>query len=716
MKENPSPIFEKIETSKQLPSLPHILLKLIEACNKEDARIQEISLIISKDSSLSAKVMALVNSAYHHLPNKVASVEQALVLLGRDTVKNIAISASIKNIFDSAKDESGFNLKGFWWHSLMCAVLSKSIATKIGYSSPEEAFLAGLVHDIGKLVLWINFTEQYKDIIESSHENIDLLLAKEIQLGASHPEVGAWLIKQWKLKSFISDAVLYHHEPLARIFNALPLIKIVYVANIMSSEENQGNKVNFMLAREIFGFSDEELEELNSNAREEVGHVAHFLGIDLNLKEDKETDGRDKELKVRENLSRQVEAATLFQGTLQNLLKAYDENAILRVISEALQILFDLKIVLFFLYDQEKNALKGKSARRDKSFNLLDGILIPVQEGKNLLTDALKNANPTDSFSYFKKNSPTIIDELVIRLTGMDGVAIIPMTVKEQYIGIIVVGLNETRLSNIQDNLKMLSMIGNQTAIALYADYLRQNQARLILDQRLKDASTLARKVVHEVNTPLSIIKNYTKILEKKLADKDSDFEELKIINEEINRVVRLLHGLYDFSKIKLQEINTVDMNNLLSEVVKVFKKTLLIGNDIDIHLNLWHSLPLINTDEDKLKQVFINLIQNSLESMPKGGNLYITTKYTSNKPSDELLKDIRKTMESVEIYFIDDGPGIPVDIQPRLFDPFVTSKGDKHSGLGLSIVYNIIKELKGNISFKSDGISGTEFKIVLPI
>jgi len=179
---------------------------------------------------------------------------------------------------------------------------------------------------------------------------------------------------------------------------------------------------------------------------------------------------------------------------------------------------------------------------------------------------------------------------------------------------------------------------------------------------------------------------------------------------------VRLLHGLYDFSKIKLQKINALDINNLLSEVVKVFKKTLLVGNDIDIHLNLWHSLPSINTDGDKLKQVFINLIQNSVESMPKGGNLYITTKYTSNKPGDERLKDIRKTMESVEIYFIDDGPGIPVDLQPRLFDPFVTSKGDKHSGLGLSIVYNIIKELKGYISFKSDGKSGTEFKIVLPV
>ena len=716
MKKNSSPIFNKIETSKQLPSLPHILLKLIEACNKEEAKIKEISRIISKDSSLSARVMAMVNSAYYNLPNKVTSTEQALVLLGIDTIKNIAISASIKNVFKGAKDEAGFNLKGFWVHSLMCAILSKSIAVKIAYDSPDEAFLAGLLHDIGKLVLWINFTDEYKKIIDSSNKQTDLLLAGEIQLGASHPEVGAWLIKHWKLQSFISDAVLYHHEPLPRILNAIPLIKIVYVANSMSVKTNENSEVNFNAAREIFGFSSKQLEEINSNAREEIEHIAQFIGITVNLQENKEMNDSDGEIKIQEHLAQEVKEATLLQGTLQSLLKAHNENSILRVISHALQILFDLKIVLFFLYDQEKNALIGKSAGSNDKFNFLDGVLIPFQGGKGLLVDTLKQGVPTDSFSYFKNDSPTIIDELVIRLTGRDGVMIFPMVVQKQYIGIIVVGLNETRVSHLRDNLRLLSMISAQAAIALYADYLRQNQAKLILDQRLKDTSTIARKVVHEVNTPLSIIKNYTKIMETKLAEKDIEYEELGIINEEINRVVRLLRGLYNFSEVKLQKINTLDINTLLSEVVRVFKKSLLIGTDIDIHLNLWHSLPLVNTDKDKLKQVVINLIQNAVESMPKGGNLYITTKFTSSKLSDTFLKDIKGAMQYVEIAFMDDGPGIPDNLQSRLFDPFVTSKGGKHSGLGLSVVYNIIKELKGNITFVSDGKNGTEFKIALPI
>ncbi|MEA3361247.1 MAG: response regulator [Thermodesulfobacteriota bacterium] len=288
----------------------------------------------------------------------------------------------------------------------------------------------------------------------------------------------------------------------------------------------------------------------------------------------------------------------------------------MRVTRQAFQILFDLKVVLFFLYDQEKNALIGKSAGSNNKFNFFDGVLIPFQEGKGLIVNSLRQGVPTDSFSYFKNDSPTIIDELVIRLTGRDGVMIFPMVVQEQYIGIIVVGLNETKVSHLRDNLKMLSMLSDQAAIALYADYLRQNQAKLVLAQRLKDTSTIARKVVHEVNTPLSIIKNYTKIMETKLAEKDIDFEELKIINEEINRVVRLLSGLYDFSKTKPQKINSLDINALLSEVVRIFKKSLLINTDIDIHLNLWHSLPLINTDKDKLKQVFINLIHNAVESI----------------------------------------------------------------------------------------------------
>ena len=152
MKEHAGDLFDRIKTSKNLPSLPHILLKLIETCDREDSTIKEISQIINKDSSLTAKVLKMVNSAYYGLSHRVTSIDQALVLLGIDAVKNISISASVNQAFSQVKMNALFDLKIFWRHSLTCAVLAKLISKKVSYPSPDEAFLSGLLHDIGKLL------------------------------------------------------------------------------------------------------------------------------------------------------------------------------------------------------------------------------------------------------------------------------------------------------------------------------------------------------------------------------------------------------------------------------------------------------------------------------------------------------------------------------------------------------------------------------------
>ena len=263
---NSHKLFDKIETSKNLPSLPHILIKLIEVCNKEESEIKDISQVINKDSSLSAKVMRMVNSSYYGLPKRVTNIEKALLLLGIDAIKNIAVSASVYQAFKKAKDNSVFNLKQFWWHSLMCAILSKLIATKTLYLSHEEAFLSGLLHDLGKLVLWVNFSKEYAQILHSSKDQPDLLLAEETRLGATHCEVGAWVINRWNLQSFISDAVLYHHESIDRIIDALPMVKIIYVANILCPETNKENDVLESSAPELINIPL--VEPLHANTKE----------------------------------------------------------------------------------------------------------------------------------------------------------------------------------------------------------------------------------------------------------------------------------------------------------------------------------------------------------------------------------------------------------------------------------------------------------------
>jgi len=119
-------------------------------------------------------------------------------------------------------------------------------------------------------------------------------------------------------------------------------------------------------------------------------------------------------------------------------------------------------------------------------------------------------------------------------------------------------------------------------------------------------------------------------------------------------------------------------------------------------------------TNKNGLKQVFVNLIKNAVEAMPEGGNLNINTRLTPNGLR-KLEKDAIGDQTYVEITISDDGSGIPDSIKSRLFEPFVSSKGEGHSGLGLSIAYSIIRELNGTMTCESEQASGTTFKIVLP-
>ncbi|MBW2011771.1 MAG: HDOD domain-containing protein, partial [Deltaproteobacteria bacterium] len=223
----------KIKNLKNLPTLPQILIKLIEACNNEETTHKELSEIISKDPSLSAKIMRLVNSSYLGLNTRIKTIEQAVVYLGSDAIRNMAISASVVQVFSHVKGDSLFSLNRFWRHSLMCASIARKIAKESSYEYPEEAFLSGLLHDIGKLVLWVNFKEDYPEILKDCEENPELFIGAEMRLGTTHCEVGAFLIRQWKFNPLVADAVLYHHEPVDKILHALPLVKIVYVANIL---------------------------------------------------------------------------------------------------------------------------------------------------------------------------------------------------------------------------------------------------------------------------------------------------------------------------------------------------------------------------------------------------------------------------------------------------------------------------------------------------
>jgi signal transduction histidine kinase/HD-like signal output (HDOD) protein len=716
MEERPGQFFDRIKTSKNLPSLPQFLLKLIELCNSEESTIKDISQVIDKDTSLSAKVIKMVNSTYYGLPKRVTSIDHSLVILGQNAIKNIAISASVIQAFSKAKDDSVFSLKVFWRHSLICAILSKLIAKKISYSSPDEAFLTGLLHDIGKLVLWVNFPREYADSLKSSHDHPDLILAGGARHGATHSEVGAWLIERWKLQSFMADAVRYHHETVDRIQDALPLVKIVYVGNILCPETNKEDSVKFGIAKNVFGFETSEVEEIILQAKKDVSDIAQSLDIDIEPLEVSEKSVSEKYHESQEGLIHEVKDIALLHGTLQNFVEAHDEDSIMKVAQEGLHILFDVKNVLFFLYEFERNVLLGKGMAPGTNKDPIYEVTIPFENGKSLLANSLLQTKPLDSFRDSIKDKLTIIDEQIIRLTEKDGILCLPMIAHKHYVGVIVLGLEEARVSHLTDKIKLLMMVAKQAALALRANYLTHSQAKLIQSERLSATSTMAQKIVHEANTPLSITKNYLAILKKKASEDQPVEEEIKILNEEIDRVALIISELSDISGHSIQPDDPLDVNAFLSNLIRIFQKSLILKPDIKVHLNLDSSIPTVMTDKNRMKQVFNNLIKNAAEAMPQGGNLLIRSRFVANHIDTKISQAAAGSPGNVEITIRDDGPGIPDEIKPRLFEPYFTLKGEGHSGLGLSIVHNIVQQLKGSITCKSKNNEGTSFKVVFPI
>ncbi len=715
MNSQKKPILNKIRTSKNLPTLPHILLRLINACNDDSTTVKEISRIIDKDSSLSAKVMRMINSVGYGLPTRVTNMEQALLLLGTDAIKNIAVSAAVFQVFGGAKADGIFDLKGFWRHSLLCAGMAKLIARRIDYSAPEEAFLSGLLHDIGKLVLWVNFPKEYAEVLQSNQGLSGVSGLEKDRFGVTHSDVGAWMIGQWHLQSFMADALRYHHEPAPRISDALPLVKVVFLANRLTTDAKAEDTTGFDAANGLFGFSRTEVEQLLSENEAQVGETAQSLGMDVRPQESADRKGAPQDQEKEIDLLKSVRNVSLLQGTLQNLLEAYGQESILYIARQGLQVLFDIEDVLFLIRDPETNLLCGKEASESITDGRIRELALSAETSNCLPVRCLEEKRPLDSSGRLKSVELSIIDDQLIRLIGKDEILCLPLVAHGEPLGVMVLGMKDAEALKQSGQMNLLTMYANQTSLAVFADSARSRQADLVQKERLAAASALARKVAHEVNNPLGIIKNYVKIFGMKLPENDPVHDQLRIISEELDRVALIVQKLSDFSEPEVRPKEPVDVNALLSDLVKIVRESVQVESKVNIHLELFPSLPMIFSEKNSLKQVFINLIKNAVESMSSGGDLFIETRPCGETFQNQSLED-PTSCDAIQVTFRDNGPGISDDVKARLFEPFVTSKKGGHAGLGLSVVYNIVKELNGTITCRSEPPSGTRFDIVLPL
>ncbi|MDH5298337.1 MAG: HDOD domain-containing protein [Desulfobulbaceae bacterium] len=192
---------------KTLPTLPGIVVKLTRMAEDPDTTTEQMGKVISKDHILAAKLLRLVNSAFYGFPQRISSLNNAIILLGFNVIKSLIISASIFEIMEEKDIE-------LWEHSLGCAVVCSVVAKRLGISDPEEISTAGLIHDIGKVAIKMELPEEYEQINRMVQEQqVPMLDAEREILGLDHAEVGGWLAKRWNLPNKLVEPITCHHDP-----------------------------------------------------------------------------------------------------------------------------------------------------------------------------------------------------------------------------------------------------------------------------------------------------------------------------------------------------------------------------------------------------------------------------------------------------------------------------------------------------------------------
>jgi len=243
--ENPL-VQSAIQEISHIATLPEVTMKIIKLVEDPDSTAQDLNNVISNDPALGARILKVVNSAFYGLPGQIGSINRAIVLLGLNAVKNIAIAASLAKLFRGGKIAPNFDARDLWVHSIATATATRMLAQKIELSVLDEAFLAGLIHDIGIMVEVQACRPKFVEVTEKlqNDESLTLRQAEMDVIGADHQMFGQGLCAAWKFPSSFRYVTGFHHNPMELSGNNRTLASLVHIAEVIVKRGEFGSSID----------------------------------------------------------------------------------------------------------------------------------------------------------------------------------------------------------------------------------------------------------------------------------------------------------------------------------------------------------------------------------------------------------------------------------------------------------------------------------------
>ena len=218
---------------RDLPALPDMAVKVMRLTDDARASANDVARVLAADQAMTARVLKLANSAFYGVPRRVSTVTDAVVLLGMRTVRNMTVALGCQPVLERALPGYALRPGDLWRHSFCCAFAAQCLAKRARYRVAEEAFVGGLLHDIGKVILNTHMQAEFAAVLRYASENdVPFMDAERAVLGFDHAEAGARVLARWNLPPALVDCVRYHHEPLSQPTPS-PLTGLVHLADVM---------------------------------------------------------------------------------------------------------------------------------------------------------------------------------------------------------------------------------------------------------------------------------------------------------------------------------------------------------------------------------------------------------------------------------------------------------------------------------------------------
>ncbi|NEV60631.1 HDOD domain-containing protein [Thiorhodococcus minor] len=682
----------------KLPALPSVLLELLQSFDDPDVDFSRLAAICAKDPVVAARMLAVASSAlYRRQPSTETRLDRALVTMGLETVRRIAITTALMQALSQQLSIPRDEICRSWTHALRTAHLAQRLAETLGHACPSEAYLAGLLHDIGQLIIASQKGAAYIQLLAEAGCAEPLVARERGLVGTDHCAVGAALISAWRLESFLADACRFHHAETAALVDAHLLVRLLHVANALESV-HWDDADAFAAGDLLFGLTPSMLRKLREESRAVVAELAGPLGI-APVEETRADEAASQRIRLKgeSRLLSAVRTHSLAAGLREDLGGERDESALLAVLGQMLSLLFGVDRTRYLL-PAAGGRLKGLDpGASDGRFAELS---CTADGGASRAAQAFTSGAITQAMA----DSPdvSVFDRQVMGTAS--GVLYLPLRAPGGCQGVAVLQTQPAQLARLLTQTRLLMLLGSEAGLALMGLRARVAQRQLAdEDRRLLEQSRL-HAAVHEASNPMTVMQSYLDLLVDRLQGDPEASEDLGVLRQEVERVGGILVRLVDDAPAASPDTGDTTPSTAIRRLSGVLEQALCRPRGIALRLCCAEEIPALTLGEDALKQVLINLVRNAAEALGAGGQICVDLRAGVNVAGKVY----------VELSVSDDGPGVPAERVAGLFQP-ITSAKPGHAGVGLTVVRTLVEGVDGMVGYFPGSGGGSRFRVLMP-